>query len=125
MTAERDQLRAFRQGYLDYIEGRRDTAPSLNELSSLNRRTAESWITSLEHALLPSRPQVKVIFYATREVRDIHWMVKGTNRRLVGYLEDIENLTVQTDCLGTNLDVAQWWPVRAGTFQGYQSQELR
>lgn len=50
MTSERDELRRFRDEYLDYLEGRRRQEPSLDQLTPPNRRHARLWIESLNAA---------------------------------------------------------------------------
>lgn len=50
MNANDDQLRQFRDEYLDYLEGLRPSPPSLDRLSPPDRQRAEEWVRSLHAA---------------------------------------------------------------------------
>lgn len=50
MTNEHDNLDKFRDAYLDYLEGDLDKPPALDDLTEIQRRTAEGFIESIEAA---------------------------------------------------------------------------
>ena len=50
MPSERDDLRKFRDAFLDYLEGDRDEPPALEDLPGEQRRAAEAFIESITAA---------------------------------------------------------------------------
>lgn len=75
----REQLRVFRQEYFDYVEGIRDSAPSLDPLTEANRRRATTWIESLGVARgidpYTSRPATDIL-----EARAAHTLTGAHSR---------------------------------------------
>lgn len=61
------QIDEFREQYLDYLEGFRETPPSMDALNDADRRTAKGWLQSLADARgvdpwasRPSTPELEV-----------------------------------------------------------------
>ena len=63
MTIEHDDLRRFKDAYLDYLEGDRDDPPALEDLPEEQRPTAEAFIESITAARgvdpYASRPSIE------------------------------------------------------------------
>ena len=50
MTTDHEQLRAFQEAYMDYLEGDRDAPPPLDDLAGEQRRAAEAFIETVKAA---------------------------------------------------------------------------
>lgn len=65
MTPQQDHLSSFREAYLDYLEGDRDTPPAVDELPAEYRRVAQAFIESITAARgvdpYASRPSIEQI----------------------------------------------------------------
>ena len=63
MTPQQDYLSSFREAYLDYLEGDRDTPPAVDELPTEHRRAAQAFIQSITAARgidpYASRPSIE------------------------------------------------------------------
>lgn len=63
MSLQHDGLSMFRAAYLDFLEGERDQAPSLEGLNDTDRKTAEAFIESTQDAAgidpYASRPSIE------------------------------------------------------------------
>ena len=68
MTSERDDLSKFRDAFLDYLEGDRNTPPALEELPEEQRRAGEAFIESITAARgvdpYASRPSIEQLLVA-------------------------------------------------------------
>ena len=74
MTIEHDDLRRFKDAYLDYLEGDRDEAPALEDLPGEQRRAAEAFIESITAARgvdpYASRPSIEQLLAWRSQTND-------------------------------------------------------
>ena len=50
MTTDHEELRAFQEAYMDYVEGDRDAPPPLDNLAGEQRRAAETFVETIKAA---------------------------------------------------------------------------
>ena len=74
MTIEHDDLRRFKDAYLDYPEGDRDDPPALEDLPEEQRPTAEAFIESITAARgvdpYASRPSIEQLLAWQSQIND-------------------------------------------------------
>ena len=73
MSTEHDDLRKFRDAFLDYLESDRDEPPALEELPEEQRRAAEAFIKSITAARVDpyaSRPSIEQLLAARSPTSD-------------------------------------------------------
>ena len=74
MSTEHDDLRKFRDAFLDYLESDRDEPPALEELPEEQRRAAEAFIKSITAARgvdpYASRPSIEQLLAARSPTSD-------------------------------------------------------
>ena len=74
MTIEHDDLRKFKDAYLDYLEGDRDEPPALEDLPEERRPTAEAFIESITAARgvdpYASRPSIEQLLAWQSQTND-------------------------------------------------------
>lgn len=72
MTTNHEELRAFQEAYMDYVEGDRDAPPSLDDLAGEQRRAAEAFIETVKAARgidpYASRPPLEQLLESPSEV---------------------------------------------------------
>ena len=72
MTTDHEQLRAFQEAYLDYLEGDRDAPPTVDTLAGEKRRAAEAFIETIKAARgidpYASRPPLEELLESGSEV---------------------------------------------------------
>ena len=98
MTTEHDALSLFQEAYLDYLEGERDAAPTLDDLSGDQRRLAEAFIETIKavRGIDPyaSRPPLEKLLASNSDAA-------SANRDLESGLQDHLRQTVDPDALVT------------------------
>ena len=74
MTSERDSLSKFRDAFLDYLEGRRDNPPAVEDLQDEQRAAAEAFVKSITAARgvdpYASRPSVEQLLARRSQTYD-------------------------------------------------------
>ena len=98
MTTDHNGLRKFQEAYLDYLDGERDAAPTLDNLLGEQRRLAEAFIETIEAARgidpYASRPPLEKLLESNSDAA-------GANRNFGSGLQVHLRQTVDPDALVT------------------------
>ena len=120
MTTEHDELGIFQEAYLDYLEGDRDTPPTLDNLAGNQRRAAEAFIETIRATRgidpFASRPPIEQLLEsATEAAAATSNLGNGLQHHLRETVDPATLVTVDAASSATGLDST--WVIQARGIQ--------
>ena len=113
MSSQHDGLSKFRAAYLDFLEGERDHAPSLEGLNDTDRKTAEAFIASTEDAAgidpYASRPSIEQLLERIGGSTHLAAVPDASGRPEVAQLSEQERKKMLDEALPIAKAVRRGW----------------
>ena len=109
MITDHEELRAFQEAYMDYVEGERDAPPPLDNLAGKQRRAAEAFIETIKAARgidpYASRPPLEQLLESGSDVAtESNKLGNGLQHHLRNTVDPGARVTVDSASSATGLD---------------------